>query len=100
MVHLPRNKKAKNSFIRLQYKVSLSLLPCRKLESAGQQKSDMRRKMQKKKKNKVYSLMGMMMGILWDKIDNSREKKKTTKEILKVTIVPLLIIFLFIEVLT
>lgn len=44
--------------------------------------------------------MGMMMGILWDKIDNSREKKKTTKEILKVTIVPLLIIFLFIEVLT
>lgn len=56
MVHLPRNKEAKNSFIKLQYKVSLSLLPCRKLESAGLQKSDTRRckKKREKKKKSVF----------------------------------------------
>lgn len=61
MVHLPRNKKAKNSFIKLQDKVSHSLLPCRKLESAGQQKSDMKRKTQEankqKKKKKCVSVL-------------------------------------------
>lgn len=91
MVHLPRNKKAKNSFIKLEYKVSLSLLS---LSLRKHERKRVKSEERCKGKKKIVSLL-KRMEICWDKIDYDKKNPKP------VTTVPLLIIFsLIIEALT